>query len=271
MVFDKDVKTFVPCLYLKEGRAMEGPVGEKVLSDDPVSLAKDYAAKMADAVLVEDLSETEEEFAGAVSCLRTICSSIPVPVLAMGRIRRLSDVKDLVYAGCQMAVLDLSRADNRDLAKEAAEKLGKDRIAGTVSDAALLQEVAPLVKESLSLLVLTKPEAVEACEKDAPVSCLGVIEDFSEEALLAFFQAPHAAGVTGPSVSAGAEKIRSLRQFLLEHDFAVNARRAVFSWEELKKDPQGLVPVVVQEAYTDRVLMVAYMDENAYRKTIETG
>ena len=271
MVFDKNVKTFVPCLYLKDGRAMESPAREKVLSDDPVALAKDYAVKMADAVLVEDLSATEEEFSEAVSCLRTICSSIPVPVLAMGRIRQLSDVKDLIYAGCQMAVLDLSRADNRDLAREAAEKFGKDRIAGAVSDAALLQEVKPLVKESLSLLVLTKPEVVSACGQEAPVPCLGVMEDLSEETILSFFQLPHAAGVTGPAVSTGVEKIRSLRQFLLEHDLAVNARRAVISWEELKKDPQGLVPVVVQEAYTDRVLMVAYMDENAYRKTIETG
>ncbi len=47
-----------------------------------------------------------------------------------------------------------------------------------------------------------------------------------------------------------------------------NAR---FTWEELKKDPQGLVTVVVQEAETNIVLMVAYMNREAYEKTIETA
>jgi len=34
---------------------------------------------------------------------------------------------------------------------------------------------------------------------------------------------------------------------------------------------KGLVPAVVQDAETNKVLMVAYMDEEAYGKTRETG
>jgi phosphoribosyl-AMP cyclohydrolase len=34
---------------------------------------------------------------------------------------------------------------------------------------------------------------------------------------------------------------------------------------------KGLVPVVVQDATTEKVLMVAYMDEESWRKTRETG
>ena len=45
----------------------------------------------------------------------------------------------------------------------------------------------------------------------------------------------------------------------------------VLSWEELKKDPQGLVTVVVQDAVDDQVLMVAYMDRQAYEQTLATG
>ena len=42
-------------------------------------------------------------------------------------------------------------------------------------------------------------------------------------------------------------------------------------WSEFKLGPDGLVPVVVQDYKTDEVLMVAYMNEEAYNKTIETG
>lgn len=41
-------------------------------------------------------------------------------------------------------------------------------------------------------------------------------------------------------------------------------------FKDLKKDQTGLVPVVVQDEETKQVLMVAYMNEQAYDKTLET-
>src|SRR5882672_3240598 len=40
---------------------------------------------------------------------------------------------------------------------------------------------------------------------------------------------------------------------------------------EVKFDSQGLIPAVVQEASTGRVLMVAYMNSDSLAKTVETG
>jgi len=42
-------------------------------------------------------------------------------------------------------------------------------------------------------------------------------------------------------------------------------------FEELKKDPQGLVPAIVQDDQSGEVLMMAYMNEEALEKTIATG
>jgi phosphoribosyl-AMP cyclohydrolase len=39
----------------------------------------------------------------------------------------------------------------------------------------------------------------------------------------------------------------------------------------LKRDPTGLVPAVVQEAGTGTVLMLAWMDDEALRRTLATG
>ena len=41
--------------------------------------------------------------------------------------------------------------------------------------------------------------------------------------------------------------------------------------ERLKRDPNGLVPAVVQEASTKDVLMLAWMDDEALRRTLESG
>ena len=44
-----------------------------------------------------------------------------------------------------------------------------------------------------------------------------------------------------------------------------------FSEFDLSKNSDGLLPVVVQDYATLKVLMVAYMNKEAYEKTVETG
>ncbi len=46
---------------------------------------------------------------------------------------------------------------------------------------------------------------------------------------------------------------------------------AALSWEDLKKDAQGLVPVVIQDEENGEVLMMAYMNQQAYEDTLRTG
>lgn len=41
--------------------------------------------------------------------------------------------------------------------------------------------------------------------------------------------------------------------------------------DELKFDDKGLIPAVIQEIGTNEVLMVAYMDKEAVKRTIESG
>ncbi len=41
--------------------------------------------------------------------------------------------------------------------------------------------------------------------------------------------------------------------------------------EEIKWDERGLVPVIAQEAFTNRVLMFAWMNRESLRLTLETG
>ena len=42
-------------------------------------------------------------------------------------------------------------------------------------------------------------------------------------------------------------------------------------WNEFKLNSDKMLPVVVSDYKTNEVLMVAYMNEEAYNKTIETG
>ena len=47
--------------------------------------------------------------------------------------------------------------------------------------------------------------------------------------------------------------------------------KAAFTWDELKLNSDGMVPVVVQDYRTDEVLMLAYMNELAFDTTLKLG
>ena len=42
-------------------------------------------------------------------------------------------------------------------------------------------------------------------------------------------------------------------------------------WSDFKRNADGMVPVIVQEEGSKDVLMLAYMNEEAFLKTVETG
>lgn len=46
---------------------------------------------------------------------------------------------------------------------------------------------------------------------------------------------------------------------------------AVFDWSQMKVNSDGMVPVIVQDFRTNDVLMLAYMNEASYLKTMELG
>lgn len=69
----------------------------------------------------------------------------------------------------------------------------------------------------------------------------------------------------------GEIKIGDLKAYLAGKGIAVRTMTpALQLWQSLKKDAQGLVPVVVVEDGTKEVLMVAYMDYEALAATLDT-
>lgn len=46
---------------------------------------------------------------------------------------------------------------------------------------------------------------------------------------------------------------------------------AKFTWDDMKLNSDSMVPVIVQDHKTNDVLMLAYMNEEAYLKTMEIG
>ena len=78
----------------------------KVNGQDGAALAEFYSDNGADAILAFDLSDSDEEHDQNIGLLKEIVRCTEIPVYAGGHIRRVEDVKKILYAGCQMAVLN---------------------------------------------------------------------------------------------------------------------------------------------------------------------
>ena len=93
-------KWMIPCLYLQSGRAVTG-FGQRNLfgSGDVEELARFYSDNGADELLVFDFSSGDEEHEKAIARIKEICAASEIPVMADGNIKRMEDVKTLIYAG----------------------------------------------------------------------------------------------------------------------------------------------------------------------------
>ena len=89
-------KKFLPCIYLYQKRAVCGLDDMREASIDPVALAVSYSDNKCDGIFVFDLSGTDHEHEENLDMIKEISSSVAVPVIGAGHIRRMEDVKKLL-------------------------------------------------------------------------------------------------------------------------------------------------------------------------------
>ena len=267
---DKQYKKLIPSIYLHNMSAVRGLTDYSAVSRDPAKLAAEYDNGSSDALIIFDLSDTDGEQEAHNDIIRQICSIVRIPVIAAGRVRRMEDVKKFLYAGCAMAALNLSKDSNAAIAAEVADKFGADKIAACFSSERQIAKHETVLKGNISCLIYVGDEPysglTQVCTELPVIAQIG-LETCVKEAL----SDPGIHGVTGAGVNERIGKLRMVREKLASAGIPIRIRAACHKWEEFKLGPDGLLPVVVQEASTEQVLMVAYMNEEAYNLTVATG
>lgn len=281
-------KGFYPCLWLLHGKAVKGFDNDEVISEDPAALAASYVEAGADGLILFDRSKKDADHDAAIDLIRRICEENEVPVIGAGNIRRMEDVKKLIYAGCELAALNLSRESNCILAREVSERFGKDRIAGcyktTESSSIQWDKLTPWISARILLDAENEAQTQEEAGADTvsgnepaiPLPVISLVSDPAARAIAGQLSGDQTEGVSGEGVNIlmaeGKDAVSRARVFCEDAGISMEQKaEAAFAWEDFKKGPDGLLPVVVQEEGTDQVLMVAYMNEEAYRLTVETG
>ncbi len=274
-------KKFIPCIYLWQGKAVnptESTQGMATLpEEDPVHLAAEYCAKGADALLVYDLGTAhttaadEAEHEQALDLMKAICESSEVEVYGGGRIYRMEDVKKILYAGCAKAILNFDDPAHVALAEEVALKFGKEKLLAACSDAVVLKAQKDVLGKELSGILLRNSALLWEAMLYTDLPLYLDVEEISLSSLLEAFGLANVAGLTGKAANDNAKSFMALKDVCLANNLPVNALAAAYPWSAYQKNSDGLVPVIVQDVYTNQVLMMAYMNEEAYRQTLKSG
>ena len=270
-----NAKRFIGAVYLKDEKAVDSISKQNVISEDPVAFASSLSDSNVDEIFVFDLSPAGDDKAheAALDMIKDICKAVDVPVTGAGNVKRMEDVKKLLYAGCKRACLNFKDEKNADVLQEVSEKFGKEKIVICYEDEAALSNNKDNVEKYASEIVLfPKSEAdIKKPGIELPLVVLLDMDKYSELPDTCFYKYDFVSGVTGNIISDNLSAIDSCKQNCIEKGIKICALEPAFTWDQLKKNSDGMVPVIVQDYRTDQVLMLAYMNEEAYNKTLQTG
>ncbi len=268
-------KKFSGCIYLKDSKAVAGFKDDRVISDDPVSLAGTISDSGADEIIVFDLSPSGDDKAheAALDIIKDICKASDVPVTGAGNVKRMEDIKKLLYAGCKKAALNFSKSGNVEILKEVSEKFGAEKIVICYSDTAVVNDNSELIRQYAKELIFIpeNEDLIAGTDLELPITLLLNETAHDDTPAELFIKYPFVSGLTGNIISGNPSRIDSFKQACSDAGLRICCLEAAFTWDQLKKNSDGMVPVIVQDYRTDQVLMLAYMNEEAYNRTLQTG
>ena len=264
-------KKFIPCIYLYKGNAVKSFSDRTVIDTEPAALGRFYSDNNADELIVYDMSDDDAEHEEALDIIKAICSETEIPVIGAGNERRMEDIKKLLYAGCRKAALNYSKPDNIALTEEVSKRFGRDKIAACVMETAAITNNEDVLEQYVSDIILVKEKELKIAVKTSKFPLIVSVPEVSLDKILELLSNDNICGISGYAINENSRELQAIKSLCRSNGIPVNLSEPAIRWDEFKLNSDGHVTVVVQDYKTDEVLMVAYMNEEAYNMTLETG
>ncbi|KAB1439558.1 bifunctional phosphoribosyl-AMP cyclohydrolase/phosphoribosyl-ATP diphosphatase HisIE [Candidatus Galacturonibacter soehngenii] len=264
-------KKIISCLYIKDGKAVKDKNNDEPISLDPVSFAKYFSDNGADEIIVFDLSKDDAEHETSIGIIKEIARVIEVPLIAGGNIKRVEDVKKLLYAGATKAMLNFSKESNVVLTKEVSKRFGKEKIAVCLDSKRQLTQNKELIEEYIDTIVTIHDLEMEEIVRDTKTPLIPLMDTIDLGKIIKALYHENVVGVGATLLNQQETDLIRVKSACKLAEIPVDLFESEMKWDDFKKNPEGMIPVIVQDYKTNEVLMLAYMNEEAFRKTIETG
>lgn len=264
-------KRLIPCIFIHKGKAVKWFDNTEIVSENVVGLAKEYSDHGADELLVFDLSNADQEHDEAIDLMKKINRVISIPMVAGGNIKRQEDVKKILYTGAKRAILNFSKPDAHDLIVDAAKRFGKEKIAVSLNDFDALFKQQHLIQDHSSEIIFMHRLDLDSVMNITDIPCVVVTDTLEEPELFKILKCPGVKGLSGRYVSQKELDFNSYKEECAKEGIKMTSFESIMEFSEFKLNSEGLLPVIVQHYKTAEVLMLAYMNQEAFDATVKTG
>lgn len=281
----------VACLDVSGGMLVKGiKFGELKNIKDPVEAGINYAKSGVDELVYYDISATVEDRGIFEKPIVELSKEISIPFTVGGGIRTIEDIKRVLKLGADKVSINSAAVKNPEIISEASEMFGSERIVGSMDvkrdgkswkvylGAGKVSTELDAIEWAIKLEELGAGELcinsidndgvkdgfdLELMEKISsavkiPTIASGGAGDYQD--FIDAFEAGAASALGASVFHFGILDIQKLKEKIM--DYTVG---------KLKYDSAGLIPCIVQDALTKKVLMQAYMNRESLAKTLETG
>ncbi len=264
-------KKLIPCIFIKNGKAVKWFDSTEVVTDDAVELAKMYNDNGADELLVFDLSESDEEHEESIDLIKKINRVIHIPMMAGGNIKRFEDTKKILYAGAKRVVLNFSKPTGASVLEEASKRFGKEKIIVSLEDFDTLYKHKQAIEEYASEIMFMHTPDLNSVVDIATVPCVIFTDVMEESEVLRLLKCSGINGVSGKFISEKEFAFNAFKEKCVREDIKMTSLESTMDFSEFKLNQDGLLPVIAQDYKTGEVLMLAYMNQEAFEHTVKTG
>ena len=297
----------IPCLDVDDGRVVKGVNFENLRdAGDPVELAAAYDAEGADELTFLDVTASSSGRTTMLEVVRRTAEQVFIPLTVGGGVRTVADVDVLLRAGADKVSINTAAIARPDLLAEMAAQFGSQCIvlsvdARTVPAAPSRRRrvgkspptaggAAPASTPSSGPPAAPNWASARSCSTRWTPTARRPDSIWMLRAVRAAVTVPViASGGAGavdhfaPAVAAGADAVLAasvfhFRQLTIaqvkdSHGRRRDHRAMTLDPEiaaRLKRNADGLFTAIVQERGSGDVLMVAWMDDDALARTLET-
>lgn len=264
-------KRLIPCIFIAGGKVVKWVNDKTVLCEDAVKLARYYSEHGADELLVFDLSDSDEDHDNNIDLMRKINRNISIPMVAGGNIKRLEDVKKILYAGAKRAMLNFSKPGSAAEVEEAAKRFGKEKIAVSLNDFDALFKHQQIIEDFTSEIIFMHRLDLNSVMNVTDIPCVILTDTEEKPELFKILKCPGVKGLSGKYISQSNMDFVTFKEECKQEGIKMTSFESIMDFSQFKLNEQGLLPVIVQHYKTKDVLMLAYMNEEAFDKTIKTG
>ena len=261
-------------LYMAQKKIIAFINAENEVPANVGNLALKYSCEGADGLFIYNYTGDEKSREEFLLSARKIEKQIDIPFFIGIYVNRFEDAKKALYTGASKLVIRKALLPEEDEMNEIIARFGKDKLAIEIDMKADFHNAVQLDQYydmGIGTVVLKHIDITEAFREAVLGTKMHVLvrdglirNDLAE--LLSFESAE--AVITNYFED---KDIYKAKRAVKRQGIDVPLFESLIDFSEFKLSDNGLVPVVVQDYRTSEVLMMAYMNEESYNKTIETG